>query len=118
MQVNASKCLVISFSNSRQTLQFEYQLHDVMVIRVDQVRGIGILLVSNLKLWSPHRLSNVCGKSLKTLELITRTCRQGLSASSFRTLYVALARPIMESSVTSSSETLFVHGRGAEATGA
>ncbi|XP_046660241.1 uncharacterized protein LOC124354079 [Homalodisca vitripennis] len=97
MDLNPTKCLVITFSKSRQTHQFNYILQNFTLRRVTEVKDLGILLTANLD-FGAH-ISNVCGKALKTLGLVNRICRQGLSASSLKTLYVALVRPIMEYSV-------------------
>lgn len=97
MDLNPNKSVLITFSRSSFTYDFDYILLGENIKRADTVRDLGVLLKNNLD-FGEH-ISNICGKALKTLGLINRMCCRSLSISTFRTLYIALVRPYLEYSV-------------------
>lgn len=98
MDLNPSKSMVITYTRTAtRTMHYQYNLYGEDLCRVFRVRDLGVTLTANLD-FGDH-IENICNQALKTLGLIIRISRQNLSISTLRTLYVALARPILEYSV-------------------
>lgn len=98
MDLNPTKCCIMSFSRARGVLLYDYCIQDTIVSRKYKVKDLGVLLTPTLD-FGDH-IGNICSSANRTLGLISRTCRYGFSVVSMKTLYVTLVRPIMEFSVT------------------
>lgn len=97
MELNPTKCVVITFARKKQVLTHDYILQDVYLARVNRVKDLGVYLTPNLD--PGEHIRNICCRANRILGLIFRASRLGISNSSIRTLYLALVRPVLEYSV-------------------
>jgi hypothetical protein len=93
MELNHDKCQVVSFTNKRTTLLFPYSLGGHVLERVREVVDLGVSFSSDLS-FNPH-LDQACNKASRMLGFMKRSCRN-FSAGTFRRMYVALVRPLLE----------------------
>ena len=89
LPLNLKKCCIISFFNVKSVLYFDYQLGKSSVIRVNEVKDLGIILDS--KLTFKEHFHYIFNKSISMLGLIWRHCRT-LSVSALKTLYFSLVQ--------------------------
>lgn len=93
MELNVGKCLIMSFGRQRTVQLYNYQLHNTELMRVTEVRDLGVIMTPTLD--PGVHIDKICHKANSILGLIIRSSR-GFSIQSLRTLYVALVRPILE----------------------
>lgn len=94
MQLNASKCMAMSFYRSETRLQSDYTINNTRLTHVPVVRDLGVHLSHTL---SPDcHIDIICSKASRVLGLLIRSARSGLSIHSITTLYKTLLLPIME----------------------
>lgn len=94
MRLNISKCAVVTYHRSGDFLRFPYSLQNEIICRKSTIRDLGVLLAEDL---TYHEHINVtCSRASRTLGMILRTSKSGLSIQAMRTLYVSLVRPIVE----------------------
>ena len=93
MDVNVSKCNQISFFRSLNPLIFQYSIGNENLKICNEVRDLGILFDTKLS-FNSH-IQMITSKALKTLGYINRLSRE-LSVGSFKMLYCALMRSILE----------------------
>lgn len=62
LQINPSKCKVITFSHKKQPIAFDYMINGEKIDRVDHIRDLGVILDSKLSM--VHHLEMIKKKSL------------------------------------------------------
>ena len=93
MDLNVRKCNIMTFTRSPAPMIFDYVLNGVILERQDEIRDLGITLDSKLS-FTTHIL-NITIKASKVLGFVQRLSAE-LSLNTFRILYCALVRPILE----------------------
>ncbi|XP_054290411.1 uncharacterized protein LOC129005525 [Macrosteles quadrilineatus] len=94
MELNISKCVVLSFSRRTNVTVFNYTLFGSTLHRSSIVKDLGVTVSSNLRP-EPH-LRNMSKKAYSALRFVVRMSRDGFSPHALRTLYVQLVRPLLE----------------------
>lgn len=94
LQLNISKCSVMSFHRINHPIIFQYNINGVILERVERFRDLGVIMTSNLQ-FNDHIVNMVNG-SLKTLGFVSRTCRLFQDPNTFLTLYKTLVRSKLE----------------------
>jgi Reverse transcriptase (RNA-dependent DNA polymerase) len=93
MELNLDKCQVLSITNKRTPLLHPYNIGGHVLERVRGVVDLGVSFTSDLS-FNPH-LDLACNKASRMLGFMKRSCRN-FSADTFRRMYVALVRPLLE----------------------
>lgn len=91
---NTCKCQVITFSRSRSPLYATYHLLDVPLVRVDEIRDLGLTLDSKLD-FRTH-MTYTCKKASKMLGFIMRVASQFSDIQVAKVLYNSYVRSILE----------------------
>ncbi|KAE9534095.1 hypothetical protein AGLY_008831 [Aphis glycines] len=94
LKVNASKCRVMTFTRSRSTIFFDYNISGLTIERVDNLTDLSFKLTRNLKP-SPH-IAMITSRAFKVLGFIMRLSKYFKLSKSLKSLYYALIRPILE----------------------
>ncbi|KAL4154579.1 hypothetical protein QTP88_000436 [Uroleucon formosanum] len=94
LKVNASKCRVMTFTRSRSTILFDYNISGLTIERVDNLIDLGFKLSSTLSP-SPH-FAMITSRAFKVLGFIMRLSKDFKLSKSLKSLYCALVRPILE----------------------
>ncbi|KAL4082597.1 hypothetical protein QTP88_029788 [Uroleucon formosanum] len=94
LKVNASKCRVMTFTRSRSTILFDYNISGLTIERVDNLIDLGFKLSSTLSP-SPH-IAMITSRAFKVLGFIMRLSKDFKLSKSLKSLYCALVRPILE----------------------
>lgn len=93
LQLTLSKCAVMVFFRNRERIQFPYLLDNQPLQQVDQIKDLGIII--DRKITFSSHISNLSMRCHRLLGYIFRSSK-GLSASSFRILYLSLVRSLLE----------------------
>ncbi|KAL4082753.1 hypothetical protein QTP88_029626 [Uroleucon formosanum] len=94
LKVNTSKCRVMTFTRSRSTILFDYNISGLTIERVDNLIDLGFKLSSTLSP-SPH-IAMITSRAFKVLGFIMRLSKDFKLSKSLKSLYCALVRPILE----------------------
>jgi hypothetical protein len=92
MEMNPSKCNVITFHRSAEPTIFDYMLHGSLLKRVESIRDLGINLTFNLN--PTDHINNIIGRAVRNLGFLIRTSRSGLSIDAMNAVYKALMRSV------------------------
>lgn len=68
LKLNTSKCIILSYTRSRNKINYDYYLLNDKLVEVDTIQDLGVTFQSNLY-FSSH---NSCAKALKRLGFLTR----------------------------------------------
>lgn len=93
MDLNIEKCNVITFSRSSSPILNDYTLNGVILARRNNIKDLGVTIDS--KLTFTTNISNMSIKAMKVLGFIKRLS-VGFSIFTFKRLFCALVRPILE----------------------
>lgn len=94
LEVNPSKCKIITFTHRRKQLHFDYYLNGQKIERVNEIRDLGVQLDSKLS-FSSHR-EIVKKKAMSRLAFVRRVCRANVSDEVSKLLYSSLVRSNLE----------------------
>ena len=94
MELNISKCVVITFTRSSNPLIFDYTLFNTSLRRVLKVKDLGVITTSTLH--PGEHIQHICNKANSTLGFILRLTRDNFSVDALLVLYKALVRPLLE----------------------
>jgi hypothetical protein len=94
MCLNTDKCYSMCFYRSRRHITYTYSINDVQLRSVSSITDLGVTLTTNLN-FRDH-IESVVKKSLKVLGFIKRHSSEFKNLSSFKLLYCALVRSILE----------------------
>lgn len=97
MQVNISKCKVISYSRQRSPFFFPYRLDSEQLERVDKIRDLGVVIDSKVR-FNEH-ISTVTAKSYALLGFIRRNTAAFDDVYALKTLFCSLVRSTLEYAV-------------------
>ena len=93
MSFNASKCNSISITRKKNTLQFNYILHNETLEYVQSATYLGVELSSDLT-WKNH-IDKTCAKANQKLAFLKRNL-QVKNTKLKETAYKGLVRPVAE----------------------
>lgn len=96
MDLNASKCSVISFSRKQSTFHFDYRIRSTTLKRESVVKDLGVLL--DIKLTFKEHISYITSKASRTLGFIFRVAKHFKNIQCLKSLYCTLVRSILECS--------------------
>jgi hypothetical protein len=94
LNLNLSKCHVMSFSRQRSPIHHNYSLNGTTLNRVFLFKDLGIHYTPSLNF--EHHINVTVGKALKVLGFIKRNTKQFSSTRCLCTLYFSLVRSILE----------------------
>lgn len=95
LTLNFAKCQKITFCRSaKNRLQSVYNFDNEVLTETAVVKDLGVLLDSRLD-FQDH-ISTVCGKALKMLGFIIRTCKPFRNVTAIKTTYYSLVRSHLE----------------------
>ncbi len=93
MDLNVSKCSVMTFSRSRNPVFHDYYLGSEILHRVWKMKDLGVITTSTLH--PDEHVRFICRRANSTLGFIFRFSG-GLHSDSLVTLYKTLVRPLLE----------------------
>lgn len=94
MDLNTSKCQVISFSRAALPYNCDYLIGGVHLDRVDRLRDLGVVLTSSL---SPaDHIAAITARAYSLLGFIGRSTKGFTSHQSMLVLYKSIVRPVLE----------------------
>lgn len=92
--LNMEKCKIITFSKKTHVFHYPYSDNQSSYLeRVDNIRDLGILFTSNCN-FKKH-IEMICAKAFKMLGFVHRNTRDFKDLQTFKILYCALVRPIL-----------------------
>lgn len=94
MLLNTSKCQVVTFSRSSMPLTFNYAIEGTVLVRVDQVKDLGVIFTSTLNPF--EHISYITSRAHSLLGFIFRSTKHFRSPECLVTLYKSLVRPILD----------------------
>ena len=95
LSFNVTKCKSMTFSRNRAPFSFSYSINGVVLVSIaDNIRDLGFLFVPSLN--PKAHIDYVTCKALKLLGFIKRIADEFKLATSLKSLYCALVRPILE----------------------
>ena len=93
MKFNITKCQVLSVTNKRNKINYDYKLHDQNLQHVASAKYLGVEFTNNLK-WDRH-ISHITSKANKTSAFVWRNLN-GCPHHTQIQAYSSLVRPILE----------------------
>lgn len=94
LYLNVDKCCTITFSRKKRPIKFDYNLYNIGLKRVQEVRDLGLQLDSGLY-FEPH-ISKVTAKAYKLLGFILRQSTDFKNPNTLILLYNAYVRSQLE----------------------
>lgn len=94
LQVNASKCKVITLSHKKTPIITDYFINELKVERVYEIRDLGVII--NAKMNPNAHIEFMKKKSLAALSFVRRTCRNEFHIDTAKLLYTSLVRSNVE----------------------
>lgn len=94
LDLNPSKCSVLSYNRKRTLIKFDYSLAGVSLKRDIEMRDLGV--VHDVKLKFDSHVDNILAKASKALGFVMRNSRDFTQENTLKTLYCALVRSNLE----------------------
>lgn len=94
MQVNASKCKVITYTRGQSPIRFDYTMNHAPLERVYSIKDLGIILDSKLR-FTEH-ISKTIAKASSMLGFMCRNAADFDDVYALKTLYCSLVRSVLE----------------------
>ncbi|XP_046687862.1 uncharacterized protein LOC124373545 [Homalodisca vitripennis] len=94
MELNVSKCEVVSFSHSQFPYIFDYRINGLVLRGMNSVKDLGVVFTSTLDPLEP--IDGVVSRAYSLLGFIMRSTRSFRSPQSLLILYKSLVRPVLE----------------------
>lgn len=94
LEVNISKCKIITFTHKKKPLEFDYFLSGHKIDRVIEIRDLGVQLDTKLS-FAAHR-EIVKKKAMSRLSFVRRVCRSNMDEEVSKLLYSSLVRSNLE----------------------
>ncbi|XP_046679363.1 uncharacterized protein LOC124366806 [Homalodisca vitripennis] len=95
MELNAGKCVVLSFKRSSNIILIDYLLDNAPLRRVVKFKDLGVFHSSSLSPYDPY-IQHIVSRANSLLGFIFRSTKHFVSPYSMVILYKALVRPILE----------------------
>ena len=94
LNLNYSKCKVISFGKCKNKISFDYSIDNNILQRVSTVNDLGILFDESLS-FTDH-IEAICKDSMKLLGFIIRSTKDFTNIHTLKLLFVSLVRSKLE----------------------
>ena len=94
LTVSIGKCQIMTFHRKVNPIEYNYQIDNQQLNRVDHVSDLGVLLDAKLT-FNAHR-ANVITKATRQLGFISKVSRDFVDPHCLKALYCSLVRPILE----------------------
>lgn len=94
MSLNINKCHSMCFYRSREHIHYIYSVNNNLLKSVSSIKDLGIILTHNLNF--QEHIENIVKKSLRVLGFVKRHSSDFKDLQSFKLLYCALVRPVLE----------------------
>ena len=94
MELNASKCIMISYHNISSPFIYFYSINHVPLIRAHSVKDLGIIFDDKLS-FDLH-LKHITSKAYQALGFLMHRSKEFRNTNTFIYLYTALVRPILD----------------------
>jgi hypothetical protein len=94
LDLNASKCSVVTYSRKRNLVLVDYMLSNVVLKRETVIRDLGVL--HDHKLVFDSHINNIISKASRALGFIMRSSRDFRHAKTLKILYCSLVRSHLE----------------------
>lgn len=92
--LNSDKCFVISFTRKHNSINYDYVLSDNKIKRVHEIRDLGVKL--DAKLHFRSHIDNIISRAYKQLGLILRLTKPFSNVFTYKILYYAFVRSLLE----------------------
>ena len=93
LELNISKCFVLSFSRKRAVFEYEYKINGQILVRVEKMRDLGVTFDTQLNF--KNHIYDITGRASRMYGFIVRNCKE-MNVLCIKTLYVAYVRSILE----------------------
>lgn len=97
MQINISKCRVISFTRRRNVMNYQYTIGNHSLEQSHTIRDLGVTFYSKLRFH--EHISNMTAKAFSVLGFIRRHTSNFTDVYTLKTLFCSLVRSILEYAV-------------------
>lgn len=94
LSLNISKCKTVRYTRNANTIDFNYNLNDVVIDLAPSIRDLGVIFDSKLSF--SHHIEHVTSTSLKTFGFIVRNTRPFININALKSLFCALVRSKLE----------------------
>ena len=94
LDLNISKCRIMSFSRKIDSIHFYYNVHGNLLERCDQFRDLGVIMDSTLS-FVPH-IESITNSALRTLGFIVRNTNEVFNIDCLKLLFYTLVRSKLE----------------------
>ena len=94
MELNVNKCKVMQFYRKKETTQFNYQVNDVNLEKVNVIKDLGVYFDREMS-FNDH-IDYITNKALKMLGFLKRTLRDFNDIGCFKALYFSYIRSSLE----------------------
>jgi len=94
MELNVNKCFSISFSRSRSSIDYCYDLHGTNLPRRNETKDLGVLMDSSLS--HARHIDDIVSRARQCLGLVARASLRLSRPGTIKLLYCAYVRSILE----------------------
>lgn len=94
LPLNIDKCQIISYTLKSHEINFNYNINNVNLLRVSEVRDLGVLL--DKKLNFKEHIENICKKGFRLLGFVIRNSRNIRNLKTITNLFNAIVRSVLE----------------------
>lgn len=94
LTLNVKKCKSITFSKKKHVINFDYKINNEKLIKVEQIRDLGVLFSSDLSFVS--HINQITNKAKSLLGFIKRNTRDFHDPYTLKSLYTSLVRSVLE----------------------
>ncbi|KAL1446265.1 hypothetical protein WDU94_010895 [Cyamophila willieti] len=94
LQLNIDKCNIITYHRKKNPSYYPYSINNTPLRRVEESKDLGVTLQSDLRFTTHY--DNIKNKALKVLGFINRRSKDFKDPHTYKILYFALVRPILE----------------------
>lgn len=92
--INVAKCQIISFTRKRDPIVFNYSFNGVTIQRVSLVRDLGVFF--DAKMLLSNHVEKIVQRAYRNLGFVIRTCIPFKCPITFKVVYFAYVRSILE----------------------
>ncbi|CAG9121479.1 unnamed protein product [Plutella xylostella] len=94
LDLNVTKCLIISFSRKRSPYEFDYRIRSQKLARVYSTRDLGVIFDSRFTF--DEHIDSVVGKACRALGFVMRSSKPFKSMKTVKLLFCAYVRSHLE----------------------
>ena len=94
LTLNSDKCFIITYSRKKDPIKFNYVINGIEIKRVNHIKDLGVILDDKLT-FNLH-IDHIVSRSFKQLGFILHICKPFKTAVSYKALYYAFVRSILE----------------------